>query len=362
VVIAGGATGGHLMPGLAIADALVRRGYATTDIHFVGSARGIDREVVPPAGYALTALPGRGIERRLTVRNVANAAAIAAGLTQGVMAVGRLRPQAVVVLGGYASVPGLAGALVHRVPMVATEQNAVPSLATRWADRFARATAVPVAQGLRHEVVTGNPVRAAVAALAGADARPHRLARGFPLDRHLVLAFGGSLGSRRINEAVLGLARAWSHRTDLAVVHVAGRRDWEDVRARRPVVSDPGLWYLPLAFDDDLPSALAAADVVVCRAGASTVAELAVIGRPAVLVPGPWAPNDAQTANAAVLAGAGAAVVIRDSDLDAGVLRSRLEQLLGDGRLSERAGAAAALGRPGAADAVAALVVEHSRG
>jgi UDP-N-acetylglucosamine--N-acetylmuramyl-(pentapeptide) pyrophosphoryl-undecaprenol N-acetylglucosamine transferase len=356
IVIAGGATGGHVMPGLAIARALLRRGHDAADIHFIGSEWGIEVEAVPAAGFGLTALPGRGLERRLTVRNLRNAWGIIRAVARGVVVVRRLRPRAVVVLGGFASVPGLVGALVWRVPVVASEQNAVPSLATRWAARFATASAVPVPQGLRREVVTGNPVRDEVAALAGADPAVWKRRQGFPPDRLLVVAFGGSLGSLRINRAVIGLAQEWADRADLALHHVIGRRDWPALR--RPELPSGGLCYRPVEFDHDLPANLAAADLVVCRSGASTVAELTVIGRPAVLVPGPFAPNDAQTANAAVMADAGAAVVVPDDALDAHRLRREVEALLTDGRLQERADAARRLGRPDAADAVARLVDE----
>lgn len=361
IVIAGGATGGHVMPGLAIAGALVDRGLDPAAIHFIGSARGLEVEAVPAAGYTLTALPGRGIERRPTLRNVAHAWGIVRAVVRGIGVVRRLRPSVVVVLGGFASVPGLVGAVVNRVPVVASEQNAVPSLATRWASRVARAVAVPVAQGLRNEAVTGNPVRASVAALAGADAAEWKAARGFPDDRRLIVAFGGSLGSLRINEAVIELAARWAHRPDVAVHHVIGHRDWPELSARLPCPPPGGLWYRAVPYDDALPEALAAADLAVCRSGASTVAELTVIGRPAVLVPGPFAPNDAQGANARIMAAGGAAQVIADAELTADRLERAVADVLGDGRLGERAAAALALGRPDAADAVAALVERHRR-
>lgn len=361
IVIAGGATGGHVMPGLAIAGALVERGVDRDQIHFVGSEWGLEVEAVPAAGFALTALPGRGIERRLTLRNLANAAGIVRAVLSGILLVRRLRPSVVVVLGGFASVPGLVGAVVNRVPVVASEQNAVPSLATRWASRVARAVAVPVAQGLRNEVVTGNPVRAEVTALAAADTAEWKAAGGFPADRTLIAAFGGSLGSLRINNAVLGLAARWSDRSDVAIHHVLGRRDWPELRDRLPAPPDDGLWYRAVEYDDELPYHLAAADLAVCRAGASTVAELTVIGRPAVLVPGPFAPNDAQGANARAMAGADAAVVVADADLDVDRLVAALGEMLDDGRLGERAAAARSLGRPDAAAVVAELVERHSR-
>ncbi|HYF45538.1 MAG TPA: glycosyltransferase, partial [Acidimicrobiales bacterium] len=176
-------------------------------------------------------------------------------------------------------------------------------------------------------------------------------------------AFGGSLGARRINQAVTGLVERWADRTDVAVRHVVGERDWEDESARgedRDGAS--GILYAPVRYEDDMPTTFAAADVVVARAGATTVAELAVLGLPSVLVPLPIATADHQTANARHLVELGAARLVPDPELDVDRLEAELEPLVGDPEaLALMAEGALALGRRDAADRVAALVEEHAR-
>ena len=212
-------------------------------------------------------------------------------------------------------------------------------------------------------MVTGNPVRPEI--LAVDRGRDHTAARdrlGLPPGRTVVAVFSGSLGSARINEAVRGLVEQWGDRTDLAVHHVVGARDWDVATADPPAVPDGGLWYRAVRYEDRMPDLLAAADVVVSRAGGSTVAELAQVGLGAILVPLPIAPRDHQTANAEVLVRAGAAVRVPDADLDADRLASELAALLDEpGRLAAMAAAAHTLAHPDAAERVAALVEEHAR-
>ena len=364
-VIAGGGTGGHVVPGLAIASEMVARGAAPRQVHFIGSRRGLERRLVPAAGFPLTALPGRGIQRRVTPANLTAALGLIVAVVRALVIVGRLRPAVLVGLGGYASVPGVLAAVVWRVPIVVAEQNAVPSAANRLAGRFARAAAVPFPDtDLPNATWTGNPVRAEIAGLERTGpAREAACARlALDPDRRVVAAFGGSLGARRINEAVLGTCAAWRHRGDLAVRHIAGERDHDDLAARRPVDGADPLQYQLVGFEDDMVSVYAAAEVVVCRAGASSGAEIAVVGIPSVLIPLPGAPGDHQTANARRLADANAAVMIPDAELDPDRLRAELETLLADpDRLASMAAAARTLGRPDAASAVVDLVEAHAR-
>jgi undecaprenyldiphospho-muramoylpentapeptide beta-N-acetylglucosaminyltransferase len=363
-VIAGGGTAGHVLPGLAIGRALVERGHAAGSIRFVGSERGIEARLVPEAGFPLTVLPGRGIRRSLSPANVGAVLGILAAVVRALVLVRRWRPRVVVVLGGYASVPCAIAALVWRVPVVVAEQNARAGAANRLAARWARACAVPFEDtDLPRAVVTGNPVRDEILAVDRArDAGATRQRLGLPADRTVVAVFSGSLGSRRINEAVEALAARWADRADLAVHHVVGRRDADELERRRPEPPPDGLWYRQVPYQDDMASLLAAADVAVCRAGGTTVAELAQVALPAVLVPLPIATRDHQRANAGPLVAAGAAVLVADDELDVDRLERELGPLVDDpARLVAMAAAAGALARPDAADAVAALVEEHAR-
>jgi undecaprenyldiphospho-muramoylpentapeptide beta-N-acetylglucosaminyltransferase len=367
-VIAGGGTAGHVVPGLAVAHALVARGHARESIRYVGSERGIEARLVPAAGFPLTLLPGRGIQRRLTIESVGENLGALVGLGRaGVEALSLLRaerPRAVVSLGGYASVPCAAAAVALRVPIVVQEQNAVPGAANRLVARFARASAVAFPDTpLPRATVTGNPVRPEVLAVdrtGGQSAARGSL--GLPSDRRVVAVVGGSLGALRLNRAVLDALPRWGGRADLSVYHVVGERDWELVTgALRDAPPRAGLDYRPIRYEDRMPLLLAAADVFVCRAGATTVSELTAVGVPAVLVPLPTAPGDHQTANARVLANAGAAVLVADGQLDGARLGAEVDALLADPeRLAGMGKAAAALGRRDAAERVAALVEEHA--
>jgi UDP-N-acetylglucosamine:LPS N-acetylglucosamine transferase len=173
------------------------------------------------------------------------------------------------------------------------------------------------------------------------------------------VAFGGSLGARRINQAVVGLADQWRDRTDVAIFHIVGRRDWDELSSGRP--DGPGLSYRQVPYEDRMPLVYAAADVAVCRAGASTVAELTAVGLPAILVPLPGAPGDHQTANGRALSSAGAALLVPDAELTPLRLASELDALLGDETgLDAMAAAARRLARPGAAKAVAQLAADEA--
>lgn len=365
-IIAGGGTAGHVVPGLAIAEELVRQGVPREDVHYVGSARGIERRLVPEAGFELTVLPGRGIQRRMTLENVRSIAGLVRAVFTGIRLVRRLRPAVVVGLGGYASVPCVIGAVLSRVPIVVAEQNAVPGVANRLAGRFAKACAVSFdGTPLPNATWTGNPVRPEVVALAEPDPGRRRDARvrlGVPDDRSLLAVFGGSLGARRINEAVADAAASWHDRSDLAIRHVSGTRDHTDTASRLDLPDDAALVHQLVEYEDDMPSVYAAADLVVCRSGASSVAELAVAGLPSILVPLPWATDDHQTANASALVSEGAAVLVPDDELDRDRLLAEVGDLLDDpGRRSQMAAAASRVARPDAARAVVDLAVAHAR-
>ncbi len=353
------------MPGLAVASALAERGWPADGIHFVGSAKGIDSQIVPAAGFGVTLLGGRGLTaRRVNLTNARAAASLVWATVRGVALVGRRRPAAVLSLGGYAALPATVGAVIWRVPLVIAEQNAVASATNRLLGRFARAAAVPVTgTGLHREVVTGNPVRQEVieAALCASDART-RL--GWPADATVVVVFGGSLGSLRINTAVWSALPALRERDGLFVYHVVGRRDFDHRPpdpSLRPAGSQVRNWYRAVPFDERLPTALAAADYAICRAGASTVAELSVIGTPAVLVPLPIATNDHQRRNAEELAAGGRARVVVDAEFDGERLLAELDQMPGlRGRGAPDGVPEATFGRRDSAQRVAQLVIEHS--
>lgn len=361
-VVAGGGTAGHVLPGLAIAGALVRRGHG---VHYVGAARGIEAQLLPDAGVAHTLLPGRGIQRKLAPANLAAALGIVRAVFTAIGLLRRLRPRVVVALGGYASFPCVAAAVLLRVPIVVAEQNTHPGAANRLAARFARASAVSFpGTPLPGAVVTGNPIRPEIAAIdrSTAGMRAAREALGLPQDRRVVLVAGGSLGARSINEATVALAAAWADRTAVAIRHVVGRRDWEAIAAAAPEIAADRLVYQQVEYEAQMPLALAAADVGVFRSGSSMCFEVAAAGLPAILVPSPFVTGDHQTGNARWLADAGGAVLLPDAELTPERLADELDALLDDPERRVAMGEASRhLARPDAADAIADLVEANAR-
>ena len=375
-LVAGGGTAGHLQPAIAIAEALVDLGHDRSTIEFVGSERGQDATTLAGRGFPVTLLPGRGIVRslapRVLVANARSAYELLVAAVRAISVVGTARPRVVVAVGGYASLAGSIGAVVHRVPLVLVNVDAVPGAANRVLGRFAAASAVGwEGNPLPRAVVTGTPVRPAISAVVRTpEARQAARAElGMATDRQVVVVFGGSLGARQINRAVDGLVERWRGRQDLVIYHIVGRRDWgaysDDGSVDRIDRTGPaggGLDLVRVAYEERMPLVYAAADLVVSRAGAMTVAELAVAGVPSVLVPLPGAPGDHQTENARVLERVGAAVLLPDPACTPTGLAGAVEELLLDpDHLEEMGRAARSIGRPDAAAAGARVVEANAR-
>jgi len=354
--LAGGGTAGHVFPALALGRELADRG---VDVEFVGTAAGPEGDIVRAAGFPFreaeaVAVAGRGPLSKASVPwRLYRAITSCLPLVE--------RSDVVVGMGGYVSVPAVAAAIRLRRPVVLHEQNSVPGLANRWLARPARLVALSFAETARsfprrvRTEVTGNPVREEIAAvrdqravLAKEAVRELDLEEG----RRTVLIFGGSQGARRINDAATGAIERLRDRDDLQIVFAAGPRNLEAVRDALPTTD--GLVVRLFPFVDRMDLALAAADLAVCRSGATTVAEITCAGVPAILVPYPHHKDRQQELNARILQRDGAAVVLSDEDLTAELLAGRIDDLLTDGARLQRMGARAELlGRPDAAAALA---------
>ncbi|MEY4130465.1 MAG: hypothetical protein RLZZ31_589, partial [Actinomycetota bacterium] len=353
--------------GLAVAAELVQRGLAPSQCLFVGSARGMERELVPAAGFPVELLPGRGIQRKLTWQNVGAIWGLLRAVVKGIGIVHKKRPHVVVVLGGYASLACIIGAVLWRVPLVVMEQNARAGAASRLAARFAKRCCVPFAQtDLPKKVVTGNPVRKEVLAVSRETQRDAaRSLLNIEGNRRLIAVVTGSLGARKVNEAVFAAVELLADRQDLSVYHVVGSRDWDQWSQRLP--APDGLQYQAVRYENHMENVLAAADLLISRAGGSTVAEVAQVGIASVLIPLPNAPRDHQTANAQALVAVGAARCLADQDLSGERLVNELRSLLEkDDQLEQMARAAKSLAvdDPAArvADVIEEVVDEVSRG
>ncbi len=351
-LLSGGGTGGHTYPAIAVAQELQTRGH---HVRFVVARHGMAGDAVTAAGFAVDLLPGRGLQRRLTLANVGALWSTVSAVVRAIGIVRRYRPRVVVGFGGYASLPCVIAARVLRVPVVVHEQDVAPGLANRIGVRLGARPAVSLpGTPLPHATLTGNPVRASIAALSRDPAH----------DPSLLAVYGGAQGARTINRAALDCYDLWRARHDLAVHHVCGPRNLDECRvsldARRR--ADDKLQYELVGYEEHMDTLFARATLAVCRAGAGSIAELTAAGVPAVLVPLPGAPSDHQTRNARTLEHAGAAVLVPDAECDAVRLDALVTQLLAEPqRLLEMGAAARALGRPDAAARVADVVEEHAR-
>jgi UDP-N-acetylglucosamine--N-acetylmuramyl-(pentapeptide) pyrophosphoryl-undecaprenol N-acetylglucosamine transferase len=323
VVIAGGGTGGHLYPGIAVARELLRRVPAAT-VTFAGTARGIEGRVVPREGFALDLIRSAGLKGKSFVSRLRGAALVPQGVLDAWRLLSRRRPHVVMGVGGYSSGPVVLVAALRGIPTIVLEQNAVPGLTNRLLAPWVRAAAVTYDDARSYfrgkAVVTGNPVRAEFFEEANLKLRTSSARR--------VLILGGSQGAHAINVAAETAAPELARRPGgINLVHQTGERDLAAVRA---AYTQAGLGARVEPFLDGVAAEMRAADLVVCRAGATTLAELAASGRPAVLVPFPAATDDHQRKNAQVLATAGAAVVIDERDLTGARLSSEVSRLLDD--------------------------------
>jgi UDP-N-acetylglucosamine--N-acetylmuramyl-(pentapeptide) pyrophosphoryl-undecaprenol N-acetylglucosamine transferase len=323
-----------------VADALSRR--RPCRVTFVGSSRGIETRVVEQRGYRLRTLPVRALRGQGPLRLAASAARLPGSVVAAWRFLRDTSPDLLIGVGGYASAPPVVAGWWQRIPTVLLEQNAHPGLTNRVLGRLADRICVSFAESIGYfpegrTIETGNPVRPATA--GNVERR-----EGFSL-----LIFGGSAGAHRLNEVgVEAVARLAAR--DLRVVHQTGEADYERVRAR---YAELGIAVEVRRFIDDMAAAYAAADLVVCRAGATTLAELTALGKPALLVPYPYAADDHQRKNAESLVTRGAATMILDRELSVESLTRAVAELRADrAKLAAMAGAAASLGRPDAAERV----------
>ena len=345
-ILAGGGTGGHVIPAIAIAQELQKRYRA--EVLFIGTERGLEKRLVPAAGFPLRFVKVGALNRV----SLATRLKTAADLPRAVFAAGgmlsQFQPDVVIGVGGYASGPAMLSAILKHLPTLAFEPNLVPGFANRLVARFVSAAAVHferTAEYFRNAVVTGVPVRPAFFQIPR---------KPYVQTSPTLLVFGGSQGARAINQAMIrALPELMKRLPGLQVIHQTGERDYNDVQAG---YGQTGVSAEVHKFIDDMPVFFGRADLVLCRSGASTVAEIAAAGMPAVFVPFPLAADDHQRRNAGAMEQAHAAVVLEETRLDEVWLVDAISALLEDPRrLAQMSGAARAMAHPNAAKDIAEL-------
>ena len=345
-VITGGGTSGHVIPAIAICELLVEAGHPVSDIRYVGSRRGVEQELMQSTQIAAEYLPISGLQRSLSFRGVGRNALLPWRLLRSrVLARGLLKlwsPRVVVSVGGYASEPMSRAALASNVPLVCVSYDRTPGLATRRQAKLATISAVAFeGSSLPRSVLTGAPVRKELRLLdVSASRGPSRAELGIASDAHMVVVMGGSLGSGVLNAMVADLLIGLSG-TQSVVYHICGRRFERDPMPHVPI----GVQYIRVGYEDRMAIVYSALDVLVSRAGASSVAEIATVGIAAVLVPWPDAADGHQELNARWLTDLGAGILVDDAACSDGRAVAEVTQLLANTqRISEFARSAYELG------------------
>ena len=356
-VVTGGGTSGHVLPALAIADALVEAGHAPSSIHYVGTMRGVETSLLPATPYPHTFLDVVGLQRSLSRRNLSFVPKLVGAVRAATRLLRELQPSVVVNVGGYASFPATWAARRAGIPYVVVSYDRRPGLVSRLLAKRAAACAVAFdGSTLPHAELTGAPVRGEMRRLDRVASRSAARAElGLPDDRFVVGVMCGSLGAAVVNQAVTSAVEQLDARFDIAVHHVVGDRFLDRAAPARD--GRAGILYHVVGYEHRMPQLYAAVDLMVTRAGAGTIAELATVGVPAIVVPWPDAAENHQLDNARVLSDRGAAVLLEQHDLTPDRLVTEITTLIDDrARLEHIAEAARAAGEHHRSDRLVRLV------
>lgn len=354
VLITGGGTGGHIYPALAIAQNL-QKANPSVEFLFVGTERGLEKEIIPKAGLPFTTITVEGLPRKLSLASLRTGFKLLKGLWQARKILKEFKPTVVVGTGGYVCGPVVAMAAWQGIPTLVHEQNAFPGITNRLLAKWVNKIAVTYQESAKYfpgekVVLTGNPIRPEVISASRAES----LVRlGLDAAKKTVLIFGGSRGARSINQALMLGREVLQTRSDLQVIHITGKEDfsWASCQNGMEEVKFGNIIVKP--YLHNMPDALAVADLVVCRSGATTLAEITVRGIPAILIPYPFATDNHQEFNARSLAKEGAAVMLLDRELKEIKLEECILELIDDeNRLRIMAQKSRDLGKPEAAQTI----------
>jgi len=349
VVFAGGGTGGHLYPAVALAEAFQKRDIKFSCV-FIGTTYGIEARVIPSLGYKLHIVWMRGLLRKLTLANLLFPVRLLVSTIQCALLFGKFKPHVVIGTGGYVSGPGLMAARWRKIPHVVQEQNSFPGLATRKSSKKAAAIFLTFEESKKffpktaNVKVVGNPVRGSLQKATREEAM-----REWNLSAKAttLFVFGGSQGARRINQIVLEILPKLQEIRSLQILWATGPASFDEIKNQSK--DYPAVRLVP--YIEKMSLAYAAADFVICRSGASTLAELALCGLPSILIPFPFATADHQTFNAAAVESAGAAMMIPEKNLTTDLLLKKIHELMDSPQQRKKMAAAAqSLAKPRAAD------------
>lgn len=358
VIISGGGTGGHVYPAIAIADKIMRK-IPDSEVLFVGTRRGMESRLVPERGYGIKYISARGLDRKNPFKNIAVLKELIKGNKEVGKIINEFKPDMVIGTGGYVSAPVLFAAVRKKIPVFIHEQNAYPGLANRMLSRYAKKIFVSFPESEKYFkqkdkiVLTGNPVRKEFAASGLVD---YREKLGIGPGEFFVLSFGGSRGAEKINEAVMELVEIINKIPGAKLVHITGAHYYEsfcEKLMKKTIDIKGGDKVRILPYTDKIHEYMMAADLIISRAGAITVAEITACGKPAILIPSPNVTANHQFFNAKSLSDKGGAVLIEEKDLTKGKLENVVMRLMNNKEAINRMGDASRdLGRIDGADEI----------
>ncbi|MBQ9920897.1 MAG: undecaprenyldiphospho-muramoylpentapeptide beta-N-acetylglucosaminyltransferase [Clostridia bacterium] len=330
VLLSGGGTGGHINPALAIAKRILSS-HPDAEIAFVGTPYGMENKLIPREGFKLYHVDVKGFIRKPTLKNVPILYKAITSPLKAKKILKEFKPDVVIGTGGYASWPIVKAAAKAKIPTAIHEQNAVPGVTTKMLSRYVDKIMISFEESAQFigmpdkTVLVGNPVSPEILTVSRESAREKYNPSGKPS----ILSFGGSLGAREINNNVLEFIREYTAKNDIIHTHAVGGYEWERRKEQVQALSDVKNAEI-LEYIYDMPQRMASSDIVICRAGAITLSELQILGKPAILIPSPNVTNNHQYKNALVLKNHGAAEIIEEKDLSCEVLAKTVDALLCD--------------------------------
>jgi len=359
-LIAAGGTGGHIHPGIAIADEIVRN-QPDSQVIFCGTKTGMENKLVKQAGYEILHIDAKGLDISLGIKNILSIIYFIKGYFQSIKIIRETEALAVIGTGGYVCGPIVRAAAHLKIPVVLHEQNAFPGKANRWLSKYAQVVCVSYKgtekyfKKAKNVVISGNPVRHEFFQITRKNAR---LQLNISDDEKIVLVTGGSLGASSINNAVLELVEKYDI-VPYRIILVSGNREYDNIKKHAEKYKQT----LNIeSYLNDMHLYLAAADIILCRAGAITCSEIALLGKPSILIPYPYAAGDHQTLNAKAFSDINAAILIEDKLISGDVLKSTIDNLFSDSKkLHEMGELARTLSYPNSTGIIYSQVVETTK-
>jgi len=337
VLISGGGTGGHINPALAIAG-MIREKYEGAVIEYVGTNKGLETKLVPREGYKLHTVKVRGFSRSLSLTNIDAAIKAVTSVWEAKKIIKEFKPDIVIGTGGYVCWPVLKAAAKLGIPTAVHEQNAVVGMTVKMLAKYVDKVMISFEESRElfdcpeKLVLTGNPIKTEMLT-ASPDVSKKKL--GFDEGTPVILSYGGSLGAMRVNQTVMQVIESFSEKSDVYHIHATGRGEWQENKAKllERGYEDHGDYVTKgkitvREYIYDMPTLMSAADVIISRAGAMTIAEISAMGKASIMIPSPNVTNNHQYKNAAVLEKAGGAILIEEKDLDAETLKIKLSGLI----------------------------------